>query len=71
MANVVMDDRQPRRADDRNEYRIYMALLIPLAFLAVIAGRLWPGAGKRPHSSVFRETLHYANSAVPWVFSGR
>lgn len=61
---------------DEGEYRFYMMLFFPVAFLTVLIRRLLPRShGPRPgdlrHPAFFSEVMELTRSTVPWVFMGR
>lgn len=71
MANISIDDRGTVRGGDRVEYRVYFAIVFPFTLVAALIRRITPGIRSVPSKSIFHEASEYANSVLPWIFSGR
>ncbi|MCR9270339.1 MAG: hypothetical protein ACX94B_15515 [Henriciella sp.] len=75
MAGLSLTKRRAQ-SGQKSEYAVYMIVAYPLFLFAALMLRIIPNRPKfqgvqyrRP--SVFREAWQMAQSAVPWVFSGR
>ncbi|MEO1252802.1 MAG: hypothetical protein AAFW81_10700 [Pseudomonadota bacterium] len=69
MANIAIQEHQSEQAHDRFEYRLYLAIALPLCFAFAVLRRLTPGA--KANGGVFQEATGNARSIIPWIFSGR
>lgn len=68
--------RTRRAHADEHEYRLYTAVLFPVAFCTVLVHRLLPQP-RSPYVTsedqlpFLSEVMELCRSAVPWVFMGR